>query len=1572
MQNLEEIIKNKQKGIDSISDSDIISSLSKFETYVQEAYEGRLFFELIQNARDAAFQKGINSDIKVIVKNDQVFFANTGKPFDEKGIIAMTRLGISNKRENGLIGSKGIGFKSIQEYTKKIRIITEFGTLYFDKEELTKKLQLKFPETFSNESYIPLFYYPLFDKTKNYEIPEFKNQIFDTIIEFQINRDKNIDQIIELYDIITDEELVLLGYINSIEFVSDTLNKKRIFNYKENNSIELNNNGQIRQFKVLTPSKPIEINEDVYQKLEENEKIIYEHNKKIDIRIVFECDNQNNLILKKASKLFLYYPLEDISGFPYVIHSNFSCNPERTSIRNTVLNNFIFDQLSTIQSNDLIAFLKNHGYKEELIDYLCYEKNISGKFNQLYMLYNEKLKSQKIIWIEDLQDFVCTSEIVICPDEIYHILKNHKVDNKYLYSNKKEITDFLYENFGVPTLTVNHILKHCEEFCQKETSNPTFFSKLYNILVHNNINCSNKKILLGANSNLYSSIDDVFYSTDPLNFEVPIEINTKIIKLHPEIAIKTENELKYKELLGLKKLNKEELVKKAQKLFSEIKDQKKTVLTFLFNLYRSYPNLKEIISKKIYIPIIGDNTMWYNPLYVPIYFDFPKLKELYPNGKFVDLESVCDGEELKYEWINFFKDCGVWEIPALYYSLNDVYTDKETTQLLQKDLNKPHLNIFKIKNDRIIDFPEKTNYYFFTTIIKNWSLYLEKIKATDLLEYRYYSNNGISTFQLDNIESTSFIRTLKSKPWIYLSEDQFHPFKIDEIVAINKLEVNTDKSIHKFLNVLILDNQINSQIINHLKIKHLNAYSPKIILSILNDIHLKFKNKENQLLDVEFKRFYHSILKYLYQTFIQIEDSNEKEKLINSLKDINFLCQIIKGKEAYANWQKPDHVIHIDDRQNFEIIPTKIIEHLGYFFTKSDKNEIGKVFSRIGKKLSNEIRQEPILSENLNETYFLNEIKNLSYIIVAVEDKINEHLKPENFKTLQETTIVFNKTIKRNIYLASNKDLSEQVLLEYFYDDQNNIIHLKFDYYQNLDENIIGEICNNIFGSITGKDLNITRLCSDLQYSKHSLTFHRALKDIEFDYERILEIENLFFKTNLSLKQRFWNSLIKVKLKSDEDYFKEYSNEINFESLSKVLNSDCKTLEYWNCNFDYKNLSSTSNFNYFKDILEAEKISLDELNSKLEYKISLENIYFAEFELCRNNNINQIKQTLFKYYSDKPLDKKMEFYKALNDAEKLFPNEFNNNPAFNVAFDLVELLNSKYSGLNLTIEKLENTLEEEWLEKLMSIDLKISMLREKINALNIGSEKLSSFINLEKNYSLLFFEEYENLLKKYVDYTIEPNFEFTENILNFSEFNMLHEDNQPIISCGIASNSYNDNILSFKNEVVQISKNSNFKAHQNSVSLPKLANPDFLKHIGQEGERLVFLKLNAKYPGKVTWVSENASCMNFLPEKEALGYDMRFIDDNNETHYVEVKSSSHQNPEFYITINEIKSAIRHGKNYHIYWITNLLNDTKRAYYDLGNLFINFEEGQDIFQNNRYYPEITGFKISFQPESIDIK
>ena len=70
-----------------------LSAIAEAEKYLQQAYEGRYFFELIQNVRDANKETDNDGDILIELNNEIVSISNTGAEFNEKGIESITTIG---------------------------------------------------------------------------------------------------------------------------------------------------------------------------------------------------------------------------------------------------------------------------------------------------------------------------------------------------------------------------------------------------------------------------------------------------------------------------------------------------------------------------------------------------------------------------------------------------------------------------------------------------------------------------------------------------------------------------------------------------------------------------------------------------------------------------------------------------------------------------------------------------------------------------------------------------------------------------------------------------------------------------------------------------------------------------------------------------------------------------------------------------------------------------------------------------------------------------------------------------------------------------------------------------------------------------------------------------------------------------------------------------------------------------------------------------------------------------------------------------------------------------------------
>lgn len=136
----------------------LLSDLANLEKYISESYSERSLIELIQNADDANATKFYIS----IINDNTVLVANNGAYFNEEDVIALCRSGSSTKkRKSNTIGYRGIGFKSIVNYTNNVHIYSGNMKFSFSKELTRKDLPkidnvplVRIPHDFAGEKYI--------------------------------------------------------------------------------------------------------------------------------------------------------------------------------------------------------------------------------------------------------------------------------------------------------------------------------------------------------------------------------------------------------------------------------------------------------------------------------------------------------------------------------------------------------------------------------------------------------------------------------------------------------------------------------------------------------------------------------------------------------------------------------------------------------------------------------------------------------------------------------------------------------------------------------------------------------------------------------------------------------------------------------------------------------------------------------------------------------------------------------------------------------------------------------------------------------------------------------------------------------------------------------------------------------------------------------------------------------------------------------------------------------------------------------------------------------------------------
>ena len=106
-------------------------------------YRGREILELLQNANDAGAAHEIRCQAQIVIFEEGLCLANTGQPFSTDGINSLMLSDYSPKKMNQrkYIGNKGLGFRSVLNWSTRPFVIS--GDLYlgFDKSRAVKWLK---------------------------------------------------------------------------------------------------------------------------------------------------------------------------------------------------------------------------------------------------------------------------------------------------------------------------------------------------------------------------------------------------------------------------------------------------------------------------------------------------------------------------------------------------------------------------------------------------------------------------------------------------------------------------------------------------------------------------------------------------------------------------------------------------------------------------------------------------------------------------------------------------------------------------------------------------------------------------------------------------------------------------------------------------------------------------------------------------------------------------------------------------------------------------------------------------------------------------------------------------------------------------------------------------------------------------------------------------------------------------------------------------------------------------------------------------------------------------------------
>jgi hypothetical protein len=276
----------------------LLTDLAGLEEYVAESYTARSFIELLQNADDAGAHR-----FHIEKVGHTLIVANDGRIFTSEDLETLCRSAASRKHRGETIGYRGIGFKSVVSFARKVHLISGELMVTFSR-ELTKQ---EIPEA----QKVPLVRIPhpiekeVFNILKT-PLQKLHSDGYRTIFAF----DQTVSMAIETeFNSFDPTSLLFLRNVREIEFGEEKPSVFKIFRSDTKESLE--------NLKLS------------YDGVEKDWQLHHID----DVAIAFEATSKGVKRLKEQDSLVhAFLPTKEQTGFGIKINGDVSTDPSRSSI----------------------------------------------------------------------------------------------------------------------------------------------------------------------------------------------------------------------------------------------------------------------------------------------------------------------------------------------------------------------------------------------------------------------------------------------------------------------------------------------------------------------------------------------------------------------------------------------------------------------------------------------------------------------------------------------------------------------------------------------------------------------------------------------------------------------------------------------------------------------------------------------------------------------------------------------------------------------------------------------------------------------------------------------------------------------------------------------------------------------------------------------------------------------------------------------------------------------------------------------------------------------------------------
>jgi len=479
------------------------------------------------------------------------------------------------------------------------------------------------------------------------------------------------------------------------------------------------------------------------------------------------------------------------------------------------------------------------------------------------------------------------------------------------------------------------------------------------------------------------------------------------------------------------------------------------------------------------------------------------------------------------------------------------------------------------------------------------------------------------------------------------------------------------------------------------------------------------------------------------------------------------------------------------------------------------------------------------------------------------------------------------------------------------------------------------------------------------------------------DLEQLKRARELFGEIS-DLELEFWESILIAKGKADG--LRQDKEEMQLvELIANKLSLKPHFVKELYEGIYYEDYNSNANLPFFKGLFEIPGITVQEFNRHSTTQIDFTEHLKEEFANEKFRLRNKFKSFVFSFLKDKSLKVKGSFLQIIEAFDRSsieYHYDINEELFLDIkrCFDIL-LKNNLFREFNLDYEIL---LKQEDSDPDGEFIKNMGTFKRRINETGGGySQDIEAFLNAVKNRSFLYFDEIDELLERFDKvYSRPPKDD------GGAGDGIVRREKKSISLNGAVVEYEEDDFEAISKNVADDLKTSNYEIESHDPTRPEEKAGDGVGHgggfgggggtakkqtkeIGFLGEKYVYEMLVKKHTkGKVVWASQYARMVNVNPEgRDDLGYDIWYLDENGERHYVEVKASKDEELAFAISKAEVRFGEQNKSNYEIIMVLNVC-DKNRKFFSLGKIF-KYEADESFSNNSKFKIDTDNFRISFR-------